>query len=478
MTSKTIHICLALLLILPLAAAAQLRLAPEKAGSFSEGKFVITVDLRWDQNQQNTLMELFDLDTILVNAIFRREFDFVNDHTEWQIVDQQQNRISITKELDSTEDPVKILLTDLPPGQSTFSAWIDQPSYGTNDLSDSQAFTYQNGIGCFFLSGYEDAREVILSGSFNNWSTMLLPMKNTGNGWQICIELDPGKHLYKYIVDGRWMTDPGNRLTEGFRRWERNSVIYAYNHTFRLQGHENARRVVVAGSFNFWRRRELRMQRANDAWELPVFLREGTHAYKFIVDRRWINDPENPVTRPDGRGNLNSFVSIGDTLYFTLEGFTDASRVYVAGNFNAWNPAELSMEKTASGWKLPYVLAPGMYEYKFIVDGNWITDPNNPHSIGRGNYKNSLLAVQPNHKFALPGNEDALEVIVTGSFNGWNTSGYRMTFKDNQWILPVWLKPGRYSYKFIVDGEWIIDPENNQRERNEFNGENSVLWIE
>lgn len=478
MTKKFKYISLILLLCLPLAAKSQLRITPENAGSFSEGKFVITVDLRWNQNQQQTLMELFDLDTMLVNALFSRDFDYVNNQTDWLVIDLQQHRLSITKELDSTDEPVKIFLTDLPPGQSTFSAWVDQPPYGVNDLAHDKAFTYQDGTACFFLSGYEDAREVILSGSFNNWSTMQLPMKKAGNGWKICIELEPGKHLYKYIVDGRWITDPGNRLTEGFRRWERNSVVFAYNHTFRLEGYENARRVVVAGSFNFWRRRELRMQRTNDVWKLPLFLREGTHAYKFIVDRRWILDPENPVTRPDGRGNQNSFVSIGDTLYFTLEGYPDASRVFVAGNFNAWNPAELSMEKTDSGWKLPYVLAPGMYEYKFIVDGSWITDPNNPYSFGSGQYQNSVLAVQPNHQFALPGYEDAQEVIVTGSFNGWNTSGYRMTFRDDQWTLPIWLKPGRYSYKFIIDGEWIIDPENNQRERNEFNGENSVLWIE
>ncbi|MFW5708514.1 MAG: glycogen-binding domain-containing protein [Bacteroidota bacterium] len=476
--SKSFSILLFLLAVIQFGATSQSRTQPDKAGNFRDGKFVITIDLRWDQHQRETLIELFELDTLLVNAIYKQDFDFVNNQTEWRILSQQQNKVEITKDLSKTDEMVKILLADLPEDKRTFSGWVDQPPYGVNDLIRENAFTYHDNTGCFFLSGYKEAQNIFLSGTFNNWSTMQLPMKKTTDGWSMCIELTPGKHLYKYIVDGRWMTDPGNRLTEGFHKWERNSIVFAYNHTFRLEGFEDARRVWVAGSFNGWRPREINMYPVNGAWERSLFLKEGTHAYKFRVNRRWILDPDNPVTRPDGNGNLNSFISIGDTLHFRLDGYTEAERVFVSGNFNAWKPAELEMEKTRAGWILPYVLAPGNYEYKFIVEGQWITDPDNPYSIGSGDYTNSFLTIKPNHTFTLEGFENATQVIVTGSFNGWSHSDYRMVKKEGKWVFPLWLKPGRYSYKFIVDGEWIIDPGNELQENNEFGGQNSVLWVD
>ena len=155
-----------------------------------------------------------------------------------------------------------------------------------------------------------------------------------------------------------------------------------------------------------------------------------------------------------------------------------ATSVAVAGNFNGWNPGELQMEKSSGGWQLNYVLAPGNYEYKFIVDGKWMTDPANPFKVGKGDFQNSVLVVQPNHTFILKLYPSAGNVMVTGSFNQWNADGWRMTKKDGQWILPVHLNPGKYTYKFVVDGKWIMDPMNDLWEDNEYGTGNSVVWIE
>jgi 1,4-alpha-glucan branching enzyme len=66
-------------------------------------------------------------------------------------------------------------------------------------------------------------------------------------------------------------------------------------------------------------------------------------------------------------------------------------------------------------------------------------------------------------------------VIVTGSFNGWRQHEYLMHKGPGSWMgFPIWLSPGRYSYKFIVDGQWITDPANPLTEDNG----NSVLWVE
>jgi 1,4-alpha-glucan branching enzyme len=69
-------------------------------------------------------------------------------------------------------------------------------------------------------------------------------------------------------------------------------------------------------------------------------------------------------------------------------------------------------------------------------------------------------------------------VIVTGSFNGWNRSSYRMVRRNERWELPIRLAPGKNTYKFIVDGKWILDPGNELWEENEEGTGNSVLWLE
>jgi hypothetical protein len=53
-----------------------------------------------------------------------------------------------------------------------------------------------------------------------------------------------------------------------------------------------------------------------------------------------------------------------------------------------------------------------------------------------------------------------------------------MIKKAGAWIFPIYLKPGKYTYKFIVDQKWILDPANDLWEDNEYGTGNSVLWIE
>jgi hypothetical protein len=61
------------------------------------------------------------------------------------------------------------------------------------------------------LPGYPDAREVFVAGSFNNWAPNANRMERKGNQWMVTIDAEPGRHGYKFVVDGLWITDPGNK---------------------------------------------------------------------------------------------------------------------------------------------------------------------------------------------------------------------------------------------------------------------------
>jgi 1,4-alpha-glucan branching enzyme len=86
--------------------------------------------------------------------------------------------------------------------------------------------------------------------------------------------------------------------------------------------------------------------------------------------------------------------------------------------------------------------------------------------------------VKPNFTFRLEQHANASKVLLTGSFNGWNAEGYQMTEIDGAWQFSLYLKPGKYTYKFIVDNKWILDPANELWEDNEYGTGNSVIWIE
>lgn len=347
--------------------------------------------------------------------------------------------------------------------------------YGVNNFSKITVRELSSGYTRFFFPGNTNARRVQLSGSFNSWTTQKGLMTKTDSGWVADVKLEAGPYAYKYIVNGRWTRDISNNLKEddGFDNY--NSIYYRYNYTFRLAGNSNAHRVIVAGNFNKWNANELIMTFNGNGWEKSIYLHEGTHLYRFMVDGRWISDPANK-TLSNAEKAPSSVLALGEVLNFKLDGFTNARNVYLAGSFNSWKPDVLRMKKTATGWALPCVLPAGNYLYKFIVDGQWMVDPANPHTIVTED-KNSFIACKPNYTFVLRGYDNARQIYLSGDLNNWNEQGYTMQHLGNEWRISMRLKTGKYRYKFIVDGNWIIDPGNKQWEQNEFNTGNSVLWI-
>lgn len=82
-----------------------------------------------------------------------------------------------------------------------------------------------------------------------------------------------------------------------------------------------------------------------------------------------------------------------------------------------------------------------------------------------------------NTTFELKGFENARIVALAGSFNNWNQSQILMQREGGRWICRIDLQPGKYFYKFVVDGTWTIDPENPKTEADDQNNKNSVLEI-
>lgn len=72
-----------------------------------------------------------------------------------------------------------------------------------------------------------------------------------------------------------------------------------------------------------------------------------------------------------------------------------AKQVFVAGSFNEWRPERAPLVQMGNGrWKGELAIAPGRHEYLFVVDGQWLPDPNAKESA-QNPYggKNSVLTV-------------------------------------------------------------------------------------
>jgi 1,4-alpha-glucan branching enzyme len=85
----------------------------------------------------------------------------------------------------------------------------------------------------------------------------------------------------------------------------------------------------------------------------------------------------------------------------------------------------------------------------------------------------------PSTEFSLHA-PDVKEVYLAGDFNDWQPDArdFRLRkYKGDVWKKKVQLKPGRYEYQFVVDGQWWCDPENNDRVTNPYCTENSVLEV-
>ena len=93
----------------------------------------------------------------------------------------------------------------------------------------------------------------------------------------------------------------------------------------------------------------------------------------------------------------------GSKVTFTYEG--SGTNVYLAGSMNGWSTSANKLTKSGSVSTTTLTLAPGQYEYKLVVDGNWINDPGNPQTTGADN----------NNYIIMPGMQDITVSATKGT---------------------------------------------------------------
>ena len=255
--------------------------------------------------------------------------------------------------------------------------------------------------------------------------------------------------------------------------------------------------VSVSGEFNNWSKTRWKMNKIDETTyklrkPLSKFGDEFSWEFKFVVNNKYWAEPktQTPNLAPalkDGVPlhvyNLRMFTkaypdSLGN-VRFRLRGYENAENVIVAGSFNKWDEQMFKMYKITGGWELKLQIQPGDYEYRYIVDGKWMEDPTNPDKVPNefGEY-NSHINIGKFVTFNLKGYQNAERVVLAGSFNDWNEEELKMEKTENgYWSYRLPLPAGKHHYKYIVDGNWILDPSNPVKEDDGMGHVNSVWMI-
>ena len=69
--------------------------------------------------------------------------------------------------------------------------------------------------------------------------------------------------------------------------------------------------------------------------------------------------------------------------------------VKLAGDFTNWGNGAIVMTKSGKSgeWVASTRVTPGEHQYRFLIDGNWYTDPTTEHTVNPFGGENSVLRV-------------------------------------------------------------------------------------
>lgn len=173
----------------------------------------------------------------------------------------------------------------------------------------------------------------------------------------------------------------------------------------------------------------------------------------------------------------------------------------VSGDFDNWRSAHMMIKNEygifaylhAKTDERGIVLRKGIYRYRYLVDGIWMNDPLSDKLVydSKGTALSAFemkkpLIVALRNPLHLGGNdylfyyrnERAKSVYIVGDFNNWNSYSHPMQKNlAGLWEVEIDIPPGRYAYRFIIDGNYKNDPLGRVAAYDRFNNEFTLLEV-
>jgi hypothetical protein len=104
-----------------------------------------------------------------------------------------------------------------------------------------------------------------------------------------------------------------------------------------------------------------------------------------------------------------------------------------------------------------------------------------PAQVGRNGYVETCFGNSPASApitFRIRDFESARMVTIAGSFNNWDEAALPCQRERDVWVCHTALPVGAHAYKLIVDGNWMLDPDNEMAEDDGNGNLNSLVVVE
>ena len=387
----------------------------------------------------------------------------------------------------------------------------------TFKLSAAPTVTEQDGTyNVIFKYTNPDVAAVYIAGDFNSWSTSSDEWKmekNESGEWVLNKQIDSGVYAYKFVADGSWVKDPSNNTL--FPDSDNSKLVVpgavhspvvngdsvTFNYPAALVA-EDVTSVKIKGGFNGWAEADMQLSEdgthytytasglAADTYEygINVYTESGPSYGTFCKDYYNMEAAtlggnstftiQPTVEYPDEDPTVVSPVVNGHSVTLKLYA-PGALTVQVAGTITtpAWVGQDMAYDSMTGYWSITLNdLASGLYEYKFVKNGNWITDPLNDNINADGN---STFFIASDIKspeitddgvtFRFKPETDTYDsVAVAGTATTWDAASAPVMTKGSDGVYTytcTGLKPGTYEYKFIGNPlsetpAWMTDPAN------------------
>lgn len=290
---------------------------------------------------------------------------------------------------------------DLAASGGVYEGWAD-PAASTvsttapDDWASPFVSPEVNGRTVTFRYKGAGVTSVSLAGSMNSWSVEA--MNVSGDVYTIQKTLSPGVYAYKFVVDNNWILDPSNDKTIPDDNQQPNSRVVVPGLCDKTIAVPKDSSVVLPGSI------EAVLADGTETAKAVTYQIKTPNASGVTLDaatnRITVSSAYTAntleLTATDESGSMatvtlslssdpNVFVSPsvnGGIVTFRYKPESAPASVSLAGSMYDWDPKE--MEDGDGDGIYTYTteaLQPGSYEYKFIVNNNWVTDPKNYNTL-------------------------------------------------------------------------------------------------
>jgi len=124
---------------------------------------------------------------------------------------------------------------------------------------------------------------------------------------------------------------------------------------------------------------------------------------------------------------------------FEWNGNAAVEKVQLAGSFTQWKPVEMEKNSAEADekWALKLDLSPGEYEFKFVVDGNWVCDELLPTKTDEEGSRNNVIKVEEKAmSISSASSIEAIDEIEEEEDEGWEVIQNPQIEIERKFIVP------------------------------------------